>query len=66
VWFELATDPDEHVPAAYLSKQPPVVSGRTMPTRHERSDDGMNWRPSMNVTLRKVVELRVEHPDAVE
>jgi hypothetical protein len=29
--------------------------GRTMPTRHEWSDDGMNWRPSMNVTLRKVV-----------
>jgi Protein of unknown function (DUF1579) len=33
-----------------------VVSddGNTMPTRHEWSDDGVTWRPSMNVTLRKV------------
>jgi hypothetical protein len=29
--------------------------GRTMPTLHEWSDDGLNWRPSMDVTLRKVV-----------
>jgi hypothetical protein len=29
--------------------------GRAMPTLHEWSDDGVNWRPSMNVTLRKVV-----------
>jgi Protein of unknown function (DUF1579) len=29
--------------------------GRTMPTLHEWSDDGVNWRPSMDVTLRKVV-----------
>jgi Protein of unknown function (DUF1579) len=26
--------------------------GRAMPTVHEWSDDGVNWRPSMNVTLR--------------
>jgi hypothetical protein len=26
-----------------------------MPTLHEWSDDGMNWRPSMDVTLRKVL-----------
>jgi hypothetical protein len=29
--------------------------GRAMPTLHEWSDDGINWRPSMNITLRKVV-----------
>ena len=29
--------------------------GNTMPTLHEWSDDGVNWRPSMEVTLRKVV-----------
>jgi Protein of unknown function (DUF1579) len=29
--------------------------GLTMPTLHEWSDDGVNWRPSMDVTLRKVV-----------
>jgi Protein of unknown function (DUF1579) len=29
--------------------------GQTMPTLHEWSDDGVNWRPSMNVTLRKIV-----------
>jgi hypothetical protein len=29
--------------------------GQTMPTLHEWSDDGVNWRPSMDVTLRKVV-----------
>jgi hypothetical protein len=29
--------------------------GRAMPTLHEWSDDGVNWRPSMNVTLWKVV-----------
>jgi hypothetical protein len=34
-----------------------VVSddGNTLPTRHEWSDDGVHWRPSMDVTLRKVV-----------
>jgi hypothetical protein len=34
-----------------------VVStdGETLPTLHEWSDDGVNWRPSMKVTLRKVV-----------
>ena len=29
--------------------------GAAMPTLHEWSDDGVNWRPSMDVTLRKVV-----------
>jgi hypothetical protein len=29
--------------------------GRSMPTLHEWSDDGVTWRPSMNVTLWKVV-----------
>lgn len=29
--------------------------GRTMPTLHEYSDDGVSWRPSMDVTLRKVI-----------
>jgi hypothetical protein len=29
--------------------------GRAMPTLHEWSDDGVNWRPSMDVTLRKIV-----------
>jgi hypothetical protein len=29
--------------------------GRAMPTRHEWSDDGVTWRPSMDVTLWKVV-----------
>jgi Protein of unknown function (DUF1579) len=29
--------------------------GRTMPTLHEWSDDGVNWRPSVDVTLCKVV-----------
>jgi hypothetical protein len=29
--------------------------GRTMPTLHEWSDDGVNWRPSMDVTLHKVI-----------
>jgi hypothetical protein len=28
--------------------------GQTMPTLHEWSDDGVNWQPSMDVTLRKV------------
>jgi hypothetical protein len=31
------------------------ADGATMPTRHEWSDDGVNWRTSMNVTLHKVV-----------
>jgi hypothetical protein len=29
--------------------------GNTIPKLHEWSDDGVNWRPSMDVTLRKVV-----------
>ena len=29
--------------------------GQSMPTLHEWSDDGMTWRPSMDVTLWKVV-----------
>jgi hypothetical protein len=29
--------------------------GRTMPTLHEWSGDRVNWRPSMDVTLRKVI-----------
>jgi Protein of unknown function (DUF1579) len=28
--------------------------GKTIVARHERSDDGVHWVPSMNVTLRKV------------
>jgi Protein of unknown function (DUF1579) len=28
--------------------------GKTLIARHERSDDGRNWTPSMHVTLRKV------------
>jgi uncharacterized protein DUF1579 len=28
--------------------------GRTLTARHERSNDGKHWVPSMNVTLRKV------------
>jgi hypothetical protein len=28
--------------------------GKTMVARHERSDDGVHWVPSMTVTLRKV------------
>jgi hypothetical protein len=28
--------------------------GRTQTARHERSSDGTSWRPSMNVTLRKI------------
>jgi Protein of unknown function (DUF1579) len=28
--------------------------GRTMPTLHEWSDDGVTWRQSMDVTLRKI------------
>jgi hypothetical protein len=28
--------------------------GRTLVARHERSDDGEHWRPSMTVTLRKI------------
>jgi Protein of unknown function (DUF1579) len=32
------------------------ADGRTMPTLHEWSDDGVNWRPSMNVTLHRIVE----------
>lgn len=28
--------------------------GQEMPTLHEWSDDGVNWRPSMNIVLRKV------------
>jgi hypothetical protein len=28
--------------------------GQTMPTLHEWSDDGVNWQPAMDVTLRKV------------
>lgn len=39
-----------HAPPGVLSDD-----GRAMPTLHEWSDDGVNWRPSMNVTLRKVV-----------
>jgi Protein of unknown function (DUF1579) len=31
------------------------ADGQTMPTLHEWSDDGVNWRPSMDVTLRKIV-----------
>jgi hypothetical protein len=29
--------------------------GKSMPTLHEWSDDGVNWRPSMDVTLWKVI-----------
>ncbi len=29
--------------------------GRAMPTLHEWSDDSVKWRPSMDVTLRKVI-----------
>lgn len=29
--------------------------GQTMPTLHKWPDDGVTWRPSMDVTLRKVV-----------
>jgi Protein of unknown function (DUF1579) len=29
--------------------------GQAMPTLHEWSDDGVNWRPSMDVTLRKAI-----------
>src|SRR5262245_18156522 len=29
--------------------------GQAMPTLHEWSDDGVNWRPSMDVTLRRVI-----------
>jgi hypothetical protein len=29
--------------------------GQSMPTLHEWSDDGVTWRPSMDVTLWKVV-----------
>jgi hypothetical protein len=28
--------------------------GKTQRARHENSDDGVEWRPSMDVTLRKV------------
>src|SRR5262245_3443344 len=28
--------------------------GRTLTARHERSDDGEHWTPSMTVTLRKI------------
>jgi Protein of unknown function (DUF1579) len=28
--------------------------GRSISTLHEWSDDGVNWRPSMDITLRKV------------
>jgi hypothetical protein len=31
------------------------ADGRIMPTLHEWSDDGVGWRPSMNVTLYKVL-----------
>ena len=31
------------------------ADGRTMPTLHEWSDDGVEWHPSMSVTLHKVV-----------
>ena len=31
-----------------------TADGRTMTARHERSDDGAHWVPSMNVVLRKV------------
>jgi hypothetical protein len=31
------------------------ADGRAMPTRHEWSDDGVDWRPSMDVTLHKVL-----------
>ena len=30
------------------------ADGRTLPVRHERSDDGVNWVPAMEVTLSKV------------
>lgn len=30
--------------------------GQTMPTLHEWSCNGMDWRPSKGVTLRKVVQ----------
>jgi Protein of unknown function (DUF1579) len=30
------------------------TDGTSMPTRHEWSDDGKAWRPSMDVTLRKI------------
>ncbi len=30
------------------------VDGRTLPVLHERSDDGVNWLPAMEVTLSKV------------
>jgi hypothetical protein len=29
-------------------------NGETLTARHERSDDGVNWVPSMNVVLRKI------------
>jgi hypothetical protein len=28
--------------------------GKAMPTLHEWSEDSVNWRPSMDVTLRKI------------
>jgi len=28
--------------------------GKTLTARHERSDDGKHWEPSMTVTLRKI------------
>jgi hypothetical protein len=28
--------------------------GKTLTAHHERSDDGVNWTPSMDVTLTKV------------
>jgi hypothetical protein len=28
--------------------------GKTLTARHERSDDGKHWKPSMTVTLRKI------------
>jgi Protein of unknown function (DUF1579) len=28
--------------------------GKTFTARHERSDDGVHWQPSMNVVLRKI------------
>ncbi len=30
------------------------TDGRTLPVRHERSEDGMNWLPAMDVTLSRV------------
>jgi hypothetical protein len=30
------------------------ADGKTLPAHHERSDDGIHWVPSMEVTLRRI------------